>query len=241
MLRARRAFADRNAYFRKPLPRTSSNMSRSWYVEHKGRTVGPVSSAQLKQLASASKIGRQSRVRLGSDGEWVPAAKVQGLFPATEIARVKHELVSAPAPLPVPAATTSVPTAAPQQRPCPVCGEDIAMTAIKCRHCNEFLDGRTRENAPQPMFAAAPQPVVNVTQIVNNTPGHMGPPKSKMIAFLLAIFLGGLGFHHFYMGHSIRGLLYLLFCWTFIPSLIALFDAVLLLLQSNASFQRSCR
>lgn len=115
------------------------------------------------------------------------------------------------------------------------------MTAIKCRHCNEFLDGRPRETAPQPMFAAAPQPVVNVTQIVNNTPGHMGPQKSKMVAFLLAIFLGGLGIHHFYMGNSVRGLLYLMFCWTLIPSLIALFDAVVLLLQSNAGFQRSCR
>lgn len=113
------------------------------------------------------------------------------------------------------------------------------MTAIKCRHCNEFLDGRPRETATQPV--ATPQPAVNVTQVVNNTSGYIGPQKSKMVAFLLAVFLGGIGFHHFYMGHSGRGLLYLLFCWTFIPALISLIEAVLLLLQSNESFQRSCR
>jgi TM2 domain-containing membrane protein YozV len=219
-------------------------MSRSWFVEHKGKIVGPVTSAQLKQLASASKIGRKTRVRLGEDGEWVSASKVQGLFPATEISPPKRELATAAAsPPPVPSPVREQPTPVPavaQKRPCPFCGEDIAVAAIKCRHCNEFLDGRPRE-VPQQQPVAAPQPMVNVTQVVNNTPGYMGPHKSKMVAFLLAIFLGGLGFHHFYMGHSVRGLLYLVFCWTFIPALIALVEAVLLLLQSNDSFQRSCR
>jgi TM2 domain-containing membrane protein YozV len=86
----------------------------------------------------------------------------------------------------------------------------------------------------------APQPIVNVTQVVNNS-GFSAPQKSKMMAFLLALFLGGLGFHHFYMGHSVRGLLYLLFCWTFIPAILALFEAVMFLLMSNQAFQRSCR
>ena len=218
-------------------------MSRSWFVEHNGKTVGPITSTQLKQLAASSKIGRQTKVRLGENGEWVGAAKVQGLFRGTEITRPKRDVAVMPeppqVPVPAPPQAASVPAPAPQQRPCPFCGEGIAMTAIKCRHCNEFLDGRPRETAAQPV--AAPQPAVNVTQVVNNTSGYIGPQKSKMVAFLLAIFLGGIGFHHFYMGHSGRGLLYLLFCWTFIPALISLIEAVLLLLQSNESFQRSCR
>jgi hypothetical protein len=33
---------------------------------------------------------------------------------------------------------------------CPFCAEEIQDDAIKCKHCNEFLDGRPRENAAAP-------------------------------------------------------------------------------------------
>ncbi len=45
--------------------------------------------------------------------------------------------------------------------------------------------------------------------------------KSKSTAALLAFFLGGLGIHRFYLGQNGVGILYLLFCWTFIPAFIA--------------------
>lgn len=41
---------------------------------------------------------------------------------------------------------------------------------------------------------------------------------------LLTFFLGGVGAHKFYLGDKKKGVMYLLFCWTFIPSLIALFE-----------------
>ena len=43
----------------------------------------------------------------------------------------------------------------------------------------------------------------------------------------LCLFLGGLGIHKFYAGKWIQGLLYLVFCWTGIPVVIALFDLVI--------------
>jgi TM2 domain-containing membrane protein YozV len=49
--------------------------------------------------------------------------------------------------------------------------------------------------------------------------------KNPTTAVLLALFLGGLGAHKFYMGQTGMGILYLLFCWTYIPSIIALIEA----------------
>lgn len=36
-----------------------------------------------------------------------------------------------------------------------------------------------------------------------------GQPKQRMVAGLLAIFLGGLGIHHFYLGDNQKGIIYL--------------------------------
>ena len=40
----------------------------------------------------------------------------------------------------------------------------------------------------------------------------------------LCLFLGGLGIHKFYAGKWIQGLLYVAFCWTWVPVIIALID-----------------
>ncbi len=60
--------------------------------------------------------------------------------------------------------------------------------------------------------------------------------KSKLTTVLLAFFLGGLGIHRFYLGQNGIGILYLVFCWTFIPSLIALIDFFVFLFMSEYRF-----
>lgn len=63
-----------------------------------------------------------------------------------------------------------------------------------------------------------------------------GAEKSRIAAALLAFFLGGLGIHKFYLGKTGQGFLYLIFCWTFIPSLIAFVEFILLLCMSDETF-----
>lgn len=60
--------------------------------------------------------------------------------------------------------------------------------------------------------------------------------KSKLAAALFALFLGSFGIHKFYLGRIGLGILYLLFCWTFIPSVLGFIDAVLLLIMSDEDF-----
>ncbi len=60
--------------------------------------------------------------------------------------------------------------------------------------------------------------------------------KSKMLAGIFAIVLGGLGVHKFYLGNIILGIVYLIFCWTGIPSLIGLVEGIIYLTQSDEDF-----
>lgn len=60
--------------------------------------------------------------------------------------------------------------------------------------------------------------------------------KDKTVAALLALFLGGLGVHKFYLDRPGQGLIYLLFCWTFLPAFISLFEGVYYLLMSPREF-----
>ena len=60
--------------------------------------------------------------------------------------------------------------------------------------------------------------------------------KNKLVAALLAFFLGGIGIHKFYLGKGGSGFLYLLFCWTGIPSILAFIDFIILLVCSDDEF-----
>lgn len=62
--------------------------------------------------------------------------------------------------------------------------------------------------------------------------------KEKLTASLLAIFLGIFGAHKFYLGQEIFGVLYLLFCWTFIPAIIGLIEGLNYLSMKDADFDR---
>lgn len=60
--------------------------------------------------------------------------------------------------------------------------------------------------------------------------------KRKLTVGLLAIFLGGLGIHRFYLNQIILGIIYLLFCWTFISSIIGLIDGIIFLSMDENKF-----
>lgn len=51
-----------------------------------------------------------------------------------------------------------------------------------------------------------------------------------------ALLLGGVGAHKFYLGKSGQGFLYLLFCWTFIPVFVSVFELIQLTFMSEDEF-----
>jgi TM2 domain-containing membrane protein YozV len=98
---------------------------------------------------------------------------------------------------------------------CRECGSTIRAKAEICPHCG------VRQMVPQGNLGAVPP-----------------NGKNRIAAALLAFFLGAFGVHKFYLGQVFLGILYLVFCWTFIPAFIAFVEFVLLLIMSDDEFAR---
>lgn len=66
----------------------------------------------------------------------------------------------------------------------------------------------------------------SVASTPNFTPSNR-KEVNKLAYVLCAILLGGLGVHHFIAGKAGLGILHLLFCWTFIPSIVGLIQGII--------------
>lgn len=63
-------------------------------------------------------------------------------------------------------------------------------------------------------------------------------PINKATLLLLTLFLGGIGAHKFYIKKNGQGLLYLIFCWTWIPAIIALIEFFIFALADREELQK---
>jgi TM2 domain-containing membrane protein YozV len=105
-----------------------------------------------------------------------------------------------------------------------------------CSHCG---------NAVSPMAAACPQCGHPVAGQQAAAPGVGGaqpqanpyaPVKSRVTAGILAILLGGIGVHKFYLNKAGLGVVYILLCWTYIPAIVALVEGIIYLTQTDQDF-----
>lgn len=60
--------------------------------------------------------------------------------------------------------------------------------------------------------------------------------KNRGIAVVLALFLGGLGIHRFYIGQIGWGFVFLIFSWTIIPVIFGFIDALRYWLMGEVEF-----
>ena len=68
--------------------------------------------------------------------------------------------------------------------------------------------------------------------------GTASGSKDRTTAGILALLLGGVGAHKFYLGETGLGILYLCFFWTFIPALVGLIEGILYLTKTDEEFQQ---
>ncbi|HEX3725318.1 MAG TPA: DUF4339 domain-containing protein, partial [Pirellulales bacterium] len=93
-------------------------MANEWYVQHGGKQYGPLTGANLKKLAAEGKITPTTSVRLGGEGAWVQASRVQGLFAATA-APTNNSAPGKKTPTPGVQQKSASPSAPPLQPPAP--------------------------------------------------------------------------------------------------------------------------
>ncbi|MCF8110371.1 MAG: TM2 domain-containing protein [Desulfobacteraceae bacterium] len=97
----------------------------------------------------------------------------------------------------------------------------MAGSMVFCRGCGKEI----HEDARTCPHCGAPQRATN-------------QGKNKVVAGVLALFLGGLGVHRFYLGQW-WGIFYLLFVWVFfIPSFIAFIEGIVFLVTNDEVWEQ---
>lgn len=117
---------------------------------------------------------------------------------------------------------------------CPQCGAPASDDALKCEYCGATVRTPQAQPAQQP---AQPQVVYVQQQPQVNAERANWPIKNKIVAGVLALLLGGLGIHKFYLGQTGKGILYLIFCWTYIPGILAFIEAITIFCSKDENFQ----
>ena len=118
-------------------------------------------------------------------------------------------------------------------RVCSQCGAALEGDSKFCKYCgtNNGINEEVNNNQTQYQNPVYSNPIHSTEPV-----GIKVPVKSKVTAGLLAIFLGGFGIHKFYLGKIFQGILYILFCWTYIPAIIGVIEGIIYLTKSDEAW-----
>lgn len=213
-----------------------------YYADTSNQPVGPLPKEQMHALYQEGTIGLETQVIPEGSEEWHQYRKIAVPLPPSQAERT---LVRIGRHAPLVEAAPSVyiqPAAMASTVACAFCAEPIAAAAKKCKHCGEILDPvlRAAEEAKR-SHSQAPMVFMNAgggAAAVGAPAIATGRAYSKGTAVLLAFFLGTFGAHKFYLGQTFQGLIYLLFCWTSIPTALGVIESICYLSHSQAQWNR---
>ncbi len=133
----------------------------------------------------------------------------------------------------------------PETKKCIECGEEISVNAEICPKCGvrQMQENETKfcKDCGAKIAKKAeicPKCGCRQMNVVSSTLSSMGSDKNRVTAGVLALLLGGLGVHKFYLGQIGKGIVCILFCWTVIPEILGLIEGIRILCMSDEEFQR---
>jgi TM2 domain-containing membrane protein YozV len=179
-----------------------------WYYAVDGAQQGPMPRSQVVGLIRSGRLSRGDLVFRSGMADWTAAAE------APELAAAFAALGPAAGGGPIGVDAF-----------CRACGTGINKHAVICPKCG----APAGDGMPAPIGA----PLVFAE---SRGQRRQGDKKSKTVAALLALLVGGLGAHHFYLNNPVLGIFYLVFCFTLIPAIIAFIEAIIFLTMSDEAF-----
>lgn len=122
---------------------------------------------------------------------------------------------------------------------CPRCGGQkatkISETQYRCEYCDAVFSPIVSHPTATPSQSGS-QPANPASLLDNAFNSVTVGEKNRIVAAVLAIFLGTFGAHHFYLGNTKRGILYVVFFWTYVPAILGFIEGLTYLGQSDATF-----
>ncbi len=108
---------------------------------------------------------------------------------------------------------------------CPSCGKTIADNVATCPYCAADVVA-ARAAALRALRMTDHDRLEGLSEAQKTLFwAEMGAKrKERSTALLLCLLLGGIGAHHFYLGNTWAGVVYLLFFWTWIPLIVSLIE-----------------
>jgi hypothetical protein len=159
----------------------------AWYYHQLGTSHGPVDFNYLQYLANTGQILPEDKVWKTGLTEWIVAGGVPGLFNVT----------AAAAPISSASPSSNQSFGSSQMRSCPFCAEQIAASAIKCKHCGSILIPIQQGNNRG--FEAASSGLIHPSN---------SPKDPLLMALLSGCCIAGLG--QIALGQTTKGVMILL-------------------------------
>lgn len=110
---------------------------------------------------------------------------------------------------------------------CDACGSHMQVnpgsSQVTCVYCGAI---KILPQQPEYIAVGGHSQSVNVNVVMPVTTEISTAAVNKVVYLLLCWFLGWFGAHKFYIGKTTAGILYLVFCWTFIPAILSLIDFI---------------
>lgn len=179
----------------------------NWYCAPGGVQQGPMPRSHVLGMIRTGQLSGGDLVFRSGMGDWVMAAE------APELASAFATAGGAAAP------SVGVDSF------CRACGSGLNKRAVICPKCGAPVGDGLFQQPTAPLVFGEPVRVV-----------REGEKKSRTVAAVLALLVGGLGAHHFYLNNVALGIIYLVFCFTFIPALLAFIEAIIFLTMSDDAF-----